>query len=375
MVTHGVARQSADYTYLPRGATLASRDEARMIIERWSPDVRSALATTGVGRVTISDGWDPEGASIEGLEEFSGQIHALTIPVEYRGGLDVLYRLSRLDDLQTSHPATAIDFSRLEALRECFLTDSDSLGNIGEATNLTSLALMRMRMDSLASLHRLVGLRSLFISGAHRLRSLRGVEALPLREVRLRYLSVLESIASLVGNAPVTVFELRNCPKVTDAEVVGRIRTLEHVVVVKARLQSLQCVLELENVTVLAVSQTAFGGNTVSCRPLARLAKARDLRISDIKTAVDLAAIGELTALEYLVIVNCGSMTSLDWLSGLSNLRTLELGGLKVANQSLAPIRALPKLQIARIASLTPRRAALKTEVAELNEFLARRAS
>ena len=338
-------------------------------VQYWSTEVESALRRTEATGVVIAPYWEERGRGLSFLADFADQVRHLTVASERVHGLAVVSRLERLESVSLQCPVDDIDFSRLSDLRFCDLEHPASLGNVALCGSIERLILARVRIGDLRQLAPLRRLRRLFISTMPRLRSLAGVEGLPIENLRVEFVPRLESIAAVTTLADLGSLELEGKSAVTDATRIGEVRGLQTL-----KLHHLPQCRSIDFIAALAeLRELLLGGldtaGVTSIAPIARLNALRVLTIGDCRGCSDLEELGSLRALEVLSIERGPELPSLRFLRGLSQLRDLDLCKTPVADGDLGVLVELPSLE--EIHSPTPWRKNYKPPLQALESAIA----
>lgn len=312
-----------------------------------SAELDRFIEATRVSGVMIAPSWSEPASGLGFLARFKDQLRGLTVAAEELKDLSVVSRLTNLEVLSLECPADGLDFSQLLRLRKCFLGRPASLGNVGSATALESLALHGLKTEELTELRTLKALRYLHLTSLPRLRSLEELESLQLEELRLAYLSRLRTIASIGHSTSLEVLEVMNCKHIRDFEVVGTLTALRVLRIWRGpTLPSFYPLGQLSRLVELGLWATEVIQTPTSIAPLTHLVNLRVLKLlSGIKRATDLERLGELRALVCLMLGRGPVLPSLSFLGGLGNLEELAITRTRIRDADRSVLAGLPKLR------------------------------
>lgn len=186
---------------------LPKADREHLYLREWSPEVVPALRASGATCVRIMH-WDDPSHGIDFLTECADQITHLEIGTPQIPDVSPVSRLHNLEEFSVSfspvygieqrdlgHILDQVDFSQLQRLRACLISNVKSLGNLSACSGLEELSLNRVPLKDLTLLASFTTLRVLEVSEL-RLESLAGIECL----TSLRTLILDSSVTSFPGS-------------------------------------------------------------------------------------------------------------------------------------------------------------------------------
>jgi hypothetical protein len=217
------------------------------------------------------------------------------------------------------------------------------------------LGLLGVRARDLTQLQPLTKLRRLHLNEMRSLVSIEGIEGLRLEDVALLYLSHLRSIEPLTHVATIRELEISNCRAIVDGELLGQLRSLEVLKIVKGpSFPSLEWLRGLSALRHFSGGDFSPTGAPVSLAPLSHLGQLRVLKLAGFKNVQDIEELGHIHSLEVLSLDRGPDVRSLDFLRTLTALRHLAVRRTKILDGDLHVLFELPQLQ--RLHALTPYR-------------------
>lgn len=321
-------------------------------LERLTEAGIAAMRRANVQRVTIGPQWPHD--SLDALVAAAPGIRELNIAELRMRSTAAIGELRDVEVLSSSASGTPPDYSRLSKLRKALLGAPAELGNIGDAPNLRDLAVFDARLTSLAPLANLTTLMRLHLNSIKGLKSLEGIERLPLEEFVITRAPGLRSLAPLRAVTTLRSLEINYASKLDGLDVLGGIPSLRSITVDHGPpIGSLEFVQSLRALDTL-VLEGAGTGHTLSLTPLASLPRLRDLVLQGFPKArlelTDIEAVTALRGLERLgVVFGPASIPTIAWARSLTNLRSFGLLETTIGDGDASVLLDLPHLIAARL--------------------------
>lgn len=240
---------------------------------------------------------------------------------------------------------------------ECLDTNS-----IARVTSLKSLDLRQVGLQDLSALGRLSGLEELVLFYSQdSMRFSFLCELLCLKSLLIIFCRDLQDLSFLERMSVLENLTIMHRPSNIDLSPVAKLARLKHLRIVsntrETSLSFLTGINELQSLSLSEFSrvQTAVGISTLVClqslsissfsslRELPRFHKLQrlvDLEIINTNLVDEFTAIGEASNLQHLAICGCKSLSSLDWVSNLTQLKTLVID--QASHLSLSRDQELP---------------------------------
>jgi hypothetical protein len=323
---------------------LAARPSV-VIIRHWSDDLEGALEGLSLFAARFEAGAADAGGCLGRMARFADGLVALTVPRTAGRDLAAANELGKLEELAIDGGAKGLDLGSFPLLRKLEVQRAADLSALSLLPALEELSLDAPRVDTLRTLAGARGLRKLTVNPTGRLRSLDGIEGLPIEVVKVEG-RPLESVGAVAALPALRELQLDGIRKVTDIERIGGAGSLERLTLSNGPvLPSFDFVAGLRKLREFGVSGTEVAADPLSITPFLGLPELQRLWLhSGLRNAADLVRLGEIPTLTSLSLGKAPDLPSLDFLRSLTALESLYMDGLRVADGDLGPLLALPKL-------------------------------
>ncbi|MBC7672046.1 MAG: hypothetical protein H7247_06445 [Polaromonas sp.] len=234
----------------------------------------------------------------------------------------------------------------------CISVTAEGLAEMSAAADtpaLESLCLWSIPIRDLSVLAPLQQLRALDLRQVLALRTLDGIESLPLERLVLCYINRLQSIAALRSLHGLQRLDIDGASKATGGEAIRELTALQVLELDNApALPSFDGFESLTSLESIRVFNTPIGNGSCSVAPLAGLPKLWQLylcgRPKSLANLTDLERLGDITRLRALALDRVGDVPTLEWTRALQKLEHFALTGANLVDRDLSPLFELPAL-------------------------------
>ncbi len=322
-----------------------------VVIRRWSPEIIPVIEAGNVTRILIESDFEGDARQLSALERVASQIEWLELPSKPKLDLQFLSRLTGLRELHVHQLDDSADFAALERLEKVTLYKGARLGKLADAPNLSSLQLFGTRLDHVASLSRFSRLRDLTLRGVSGLKSLDGIQSVPVTSLELVSVRGLTSVAAVRDLRALEVFLLSGGSGISDMDAVGGLTSLRVIAISSGPpLPGFDFVADSLRLTSFAVQSTNMATQACSIGPFTRMAELKSFGLragpsKGFRCIRDLERLGEIRSLEYLMVDRGPDVETIGFLGNLERLRTLRWTRTTIADGDLSPILGLHDLE------------------------------
>jgi hypothetical protein len=335
--------------------------ELRMHLAHWSNEAEQALREWKAAHIIQTASWAEGPPVLRRLVDFAPQIRSLTTIAAAVPDVACIGELVMLEQLILQHRDPGIDYSRLTKLRELFLWDKATPGRVAEAPALSMLQLSKLKIHDLRGLEGCPSLRKLMLMRMGSLKSLAGIERLPLESLTVTYGARFGSFAPIASLAGLRTLSIDGNSKVEDIDAIAGLTRLEVLAIENGpAIPAVELLGASPAMQSIAMIGTEVGTGPASLAPLARLGSLMHLtlrgRPKSLRNLTDIPLLGEVTTLELLSLDRVADLASVAWIRPLERLRHLAISGTRILDGDLTPIMKLPSLTFLGldIAGFTP---------------------